>query len=128
DVMNILQSEQTFQKATILVKVRKYAEAIQMLDESLELNPDEAEFKIWKAWCLFLVADPNAKKKVQAESAAVMEAALKKNPKCMPGYLFLGQMAKLAGDAAAAERHFKRGLQQEPDHQDIQRELKYLKK
>mgnify|MGYP003343586851 CR=1 FL=1 len=55
-------------------------------------------------------------------------AALKKVPRCMPAYLFLGQMAKIAGDLALAERHLKRGLQIFPDDPDLLRELRYLRK
>ncbi len=46
----------------------------------------------------------------------------------MPAYLFLGQMAKIAGDLSAAERHFKRGLEQDSGHVEIQRELKFLRR
>jgi hypothetical protein len=37
-------------------------------------------------------------------------------------------MAKLAGDLAAAEKHLKRGLAVAPEHLELQRELKYLRK
>jgi len=92
----------------------------------MKLNPDEAEFGMWKAWCEFLLADD--KKRKLGQHGGAIEAALKKNPRCAQGYLFLGQMAKLAGDLALAERQLKRGLEVAPDHQDLQRELKYLRK
>jgi len=57
-----------------------------------------------------------------------METALKKVPRCMAAYLFLGQMAKVAGDLALAEKHLKRGLALDPEHADLARELKYLRK
>jgi hypothetical protein len=37
-------------------------------------------------------------------------------------------MAKLTGDLSLAEKHLKRGLQVAPEHADLQRELKYLRK
>ncbi|BDG03843.1 DnaJ domain-containing protein [Anaeromyxobacter oryzae] len=126
DVMNILHAENVFQTATLLVKGRRYEEARAKLEEALKLNPDEAEFGIWLAWCHFLLASD--KKRQHAESAAAIEAALRKNMMCVPGYLFLAQMAKLAGDAAGAERHLRRGLHVAPDHAELLRELKYLKK
>jgi tetratricopeptide (TPR) repeat protein len=126
DVTGILESERAFQTATALVRGRRYDEAMVAIEEALLLNPDEAEFAIWRAWVQFLVAPD--KKKQQAESAATMEAALQKNPRCVAGYLFLGQMAKVLGDAPAAERHWRRGLEVEPDHGELSRELKYLRK
>ncbi|ABC80036.1 J domain-containing protein [Anaeromyxobacter dehalogenans] len=126
DVMGILQAENLFQTGTQLVKARRYDEALAKFLEALQLNPEEPEFGIWKAWCEFLRADD--KKRQQAQSAAAVEAGLKKNPRCAPGYLFLGQMAKVLGDLALAERHLRRGLAAAPDNADLARELKYLRK
>jgi curved DNA-binding protein CbpA len=126
DVMNILQAENVFQAATLLVKARSYADALVKLAEAMKLNPDEAEFGMWKSWCEFLLAQD--KKKVHPGAAASIEAGLKKNPRCAQGYLFLGQMAKITGDLVVAEKQLKRGLVVAPDHTDLQRELKYLRK
>jgi DnaJ-domain-containing protein 1 len=128
DVMAILQAEQIFQLAAVLVKSRKYEEALKKLDECIQLNAEEPEFGIWKAWVEFLIAPADRKRAKAAESAAAIEAGLKKNPRCTPGYLFLGQMAKLVGDVAGAERHLKRGLAVDEKNVELQRELKYLKK
>ncbi len=101
--MRILHAETVFQEATVLVKARRYDDALAKLAEAIQLNAEEAEFGIWKAWCEYLVADD--KKRQHGTSAAAIEAALKKNPRCVPGYLFLGQMAKLGGDLTLAEKH-----------------------
>jgi curved DNA-binding protein CbpA len=126
DVMAILQAENVFQAGTLLVKARRYEEAIVKFSDAMVLNPDEPEFSMWKAWCEFLLAAD--KKKVHPGAATLIEVGLKKNPKCAQGYLFLGQMAKLLGDVPLAEKHLKRGLGVAPDHSDLQRELKYLRK
>jgi curved DNA-binding protein CbpA len=126
DVMNILKAEDTFEKACIVLKARKYEEALRLFDEALVLNPTEAEFQIWKAWTQFLIAID--KKKMFGHATTTIEAALKNNPRCMAGYLFLGQMAKINGDAPLAEKQFKRGLALNPDDAELQRELKYLKR
>ena len=128
DVMSILQAENLFQVATVLVKTRKYDEALQKLEEAVKLNANEPEFTVWRAWLQFLVAPQESKKAEHTASAKAIEKALAKNARCMPAYLFLGQMAKLVGDVAAAERHFKRGLEVDEKNVDLQRELKYLKK
>jgi curved DNA-binding protein CbpA len=126
DAMGIFQAESVFQAGTMLVKARKYDEALRKFDEAMKLNADEAEFGMWKAWCEFLLAED--KRKRLAPAAAAIEAGLKRNPRCAQGYLFLGQMAKLAGDLATAERQLRRGLEVAPDHADLQRELKYLRR
>jgi curved DNA-binding protein CbpA len=126
DVANIFRAESLFEEGTLLVKARRYDEAIRKFGEALALNAEEAEFGIWKAFCEFLVAaDKRAK---HPGSAKAIEAGLKKNPRCAQGYLFLGQMAKVVGDLGLAERHLRRGLDVAPDHLELQRELKYLRK
>jgi len=126
DISAIFKAEETFRKATVLVKTRQYDKALEALAEATKLNADEPEFGVWKAWVEFLVAQGRARQ--HAASAAAIEAALKKVPRCMPGYLFLGQMAKIMGDVALAERHLKRGLALDDDNAELARELKYLRK
>ena len=125
DVAAIFRSEELFQKATALVRSRQYAVALTTLNEAMKLN-DEPEFSVWKAFVEFLVAEDG--KRQHAASAAAIETALKKVPRCMPAYLFLGQMAKVMGQLDLAEKHLKRGLALEPDHVELTRELKYLRK
>ena len=126
DVSAIFKAEELFQRATVLVRTRQYDKALEALDGALKLHPDEAEFAVWKAWADFLVSSD--KKRQHAASAAAMEAALKKVPRCMAAYLFLGLMAKVEGDVSLAEKQWKRGLALEPEHAEISRELKYLRK
>ncbi|MFT3913830.1 MAG: DnaJ domain-containing protein [Anaeromyxobacteraceae bacterium] len=126
DVAAIFGAENAFQLGTLLVKARKYDEAIQKFDEAIGLNATEPEFGMWKAWCEFLLVED--RKKAYPPKAAAIEALLKQNPRCAQGYLFLGQMSKLVGEPKVAEKHLKRGLEVAPDHAELQRELKYLGK
>jgi DnaJ-domain-containing protein 1 len=126
DVLHIFKAEEAFNSGTLLVKARRYQEALLKLDEAIKLNADEAEFHIWRAWCDFLLSAE--KKKAHAGSAKAIEDALRKNQHCLSGYLFLGQMAKIVGDLTLAEKQLKRGLKEAPGNLDLERELKYLKK
>lgn len=126
DVMGILQAETVFQTGTLMVKARQYDEAAAKFAEAMKLNPDEPEYAMWLAWCEFVAAPE--KKKVHARAVGAIETGLKKSPRCVAGYLFLGQMAKIVGDLALAEKQLKRGLAVAPDHVELQRELKYLRK
>lgn len=126
DISAIFQAEELFRKATVLVRTRQYGKALETLQEAIQLNADEPEFGVWQAWVEFLVS--SERNRQHAASAAVMEAALKKVPRCMPAYQFLAQMAKLQGDPDLAEKHLKRGLALEPDHVELARELKFLRK
>lgn len=126
DVSAIFKAEEEFQKAVVYVRTRQYDRALEALASAEKLNRDEPEFGVWKAWVAFLLSTD--RKAQQAAAAAVMEEALRKVPRCMAAYLFLGQMAKLNGDPAAAERHFKRGLAHDPDHAELSRELRHARR
>jgi hypothetical protein len=126
DVARIFEAENLFQTGTLFVKARNYAEGLKKFEEAIALNADEAEFGMWKAWCEFALAGD--KRKQAPPAAHAIEQGLKKNPRCAQGYLFLGQMAKIVGDLALAEKHLKRGLDVAPEHADLKRELKYLRK
>ncbi len=126
DVMRILQAENVFEQATMLVKARRYRDALAKIDVAIGLNADEAEFAMWKAFCEFCLAED--KRQRLAASTSAIDAALQKNPHCAQGYLFLGQMAKVAGDIALAEKQLRRGLAVAPENVDLKRELRYLRK
>ncbi|WP_426749113.1 tetratricopeptide repeat protein [Myxococcus sp. Y35] len=122
DVNGILMAEELFQKACILVKARKFADAVKMLDEAIKLNPDEAEFYAWRGYARFFTAAD--KKAAQPEAFREIQNAIKRNERCAPAHYFLGVIAKLSGDATGALKHFKRTVELQPDHIDAQREIR----
>jgi tetratricopeptide (TPR) repeat protein len=122
DVNAILMAEDLFQKACIMVKARKYPEAVKMLNEAISLNGEEAEFYAWRGYARFLVAPD--KKAAQPEAAREIQNAIKRNERCAPAHYFLGVIAKAVGDAAGALKHFKRTVELQPDHIDAQREIR----
>ena len=54
--------------------------------------------------------------------------SLKKNERCAQAHYFIGQIAKLCGDAPAAVRSFQKCLQIQPDHVEAQREIRLAQK
>ncbi|RKI39029.1 molecular chaperone DnaJ, partial [Corallococcus sp. AB004] len=122
DIQAILQAEELFQKACILVKARKYPEAVKMLNEAISLNAEEPEFFAWRGYARFLAAPD--KKAAQPESFREIQAAIKRNERCAPAHYFLGVIAKLCGDAPGALKHFKRTVELQPDHIDAMREVR----
>jgi tetratricopeptide (TPR) repeat protein len=122
DIRNILQAEEFFQKACILVKARKFPDAVKLLDDAITLNPDEPEFYAWRGYArFFTLAD---KKAGATEAFKDLQLTLKRNERCVPAHYFMGVIAKLCGDASGALKHFQRTVQLNPDHIDAQRELR----
>ncbi len=126
DVASILHAEELFQKGCILVKGRKFAQAVEVLADAIATNPDEGEFYAWRGIARFFAASDRQQGKLESDRDLAM--ALKKNPRCAPAFFFQGQIAKLLGDTSAAETYFKQTLDIQPDHLDAQRELRYLKR
>ncbi|MBZ4415172.1 DnaJ domain-containing protein [Myxococcus sp. RHSTA-1-4] len=122
DVNSILMAEELFQKSCILVKARKFPEAVKMLDEAIKLNADEAEFYAWRGYARFFTSAD--KKAAQPEAFREIQNAIKRNERCAPAHYFLGVIAKLCGDPQGALKHFKRTVELQPDHIDAQREIR----
>ncbi|NVJ23302.1 DnaJ domain-containing protein [Myxococcus sp. AM011] len=122
DINAILQAEELFQKACILVKARKFPEAVKMLNEAIQLNAEEAEFYAWRGYARFFTATD--KKAAQPEASREIQNAIKRNERCAPAHYFLGVIAKLSGDAPGSLKHFKRTVELQPDHIDAQREIR----
>jgi curved DNA-binding protein CbpA len=127
DIGRIYQAEQAFERVVGLVSGRAYGEALAKVNEAIALYADEPEYHAWKAWLEFLVAPEPQRKAQRAGSEKAIEAALQKSPKCAAGWLFLGRMAKITGDLGAAERAWKRGIEQVKDS-ELERELRFLKR
>ncbi len=127
DIGRIYQAEQAFEKVASLVGSRSYAEALQKVNEAIALYDEEPEYHVWKSWLEFLVAPDVQRRSQRAVSEKGIAAALEKSPLCVAGWIFLGRMAKITGDLPAAERHWKRGLEQVQDP-ELERELRFLKR
>lgn len=125
DVGPILEAEQIFQRAMLLIKVRKFGEALQELDRAIELNGEEAEFWAYRALAFYF----SAKNKRTAKKTAMdqIEKALALNDRCVPAYLVAARISTLAGDRREALRNYERCLELDPKHIEAQRELKLLR-
>jgi len=124
DVAAILMAEELFQKGIILVKAKKFPEAIKMLDDAIKGNSEEGEFYAWRGYAkYFTYAD---KKQGFNEGMKDLQLCIKKNERCAPAWYFMGQLAKMAGDNNGAMRHFKKAVEINPQHVDAQRELRLL--
>ncbi|MFY2560146.1 DnaJ domain-containing protein [Corallococcus terminator] len=122
DINAILMAEELFQKACILVKARKFPEAVKMLNEAIQLNAEEAEFYAWRGYARFFTAAD--KKAAQPEAFREIQNAIRRNERCAPAHYFLGVIAKLTGDVPGSLKHFKRTVELQPDHIDAQREIR----
>lgn len=117
-----IEAETEFQKAEVLLRKGSWAQAEALLRRSVELMPEEPEYRLYHAWAEYKV-------KGQSYSAAarkIIEEALKSRPKSVEGHYFLGQIYKAEGLAEEAEKHFHQVLELDPRHIEAQREVRLM--
>jgi curved DNA-binding protein CbpA len=122
DVEAILKSEDLFRKAGHYIKARKFADAVKLLDEAIQLNGEEPEFYAWRGYARFFTFED--KKMGYTEAFKDIQLCLKKNDKVASAHYFLGVIAKLCGDNHGALKHFQRTVELQPNHIDAQREIR----
>ena len=126
DVARIFAAEENFQRAEIMIKARKYKEGLELLENAIEMNANEAEFYAWRGYARFLLSQD--RKAVYEETAGDCRRAIKMVEKCLPAHLFLGHMAKIIGDLKLAQKCYHQVLELDPNHIEAQRELRLMGK
>ena len=124
DVSRIFAAEENFQRAEILIKARKYQEGLELLEQAIEMNPEEAEFFALRGYAKFLLSKD--RKQSYEECAADCRKATKMVERCLPAHLYLGHMAKVVGDLKLARKCYSRVVELDEKHVEAQRELRLM--
>lgn len=124
DVGHIFKAEEDFLRATVMFKARRYPEALELLEGAIELNPEEAEFYAWRGFVRFVSA--SEKRSEYERSVADCNKALAMSERCDVAHLFLGNMSKILGNTAQAEKSYRKVLELDPDNIEAQRELRLI--
>ncbi len=120
----ILQAETAFQKADILLKVKKYPEALEQLQWAIKLAPKEPEYLTNYAWALYKSRPEQARSRVEARQVLLRSAEL--NPRLAQTHLYLGYLLRADDKGPEAERAFETALQCNPDCTEALRELRLI--
>ncbi len=124
DVSRIFAAEENFQKAEIFIKARKYQEGLDLLEQAIQMNAEEAEFYAWRGYAKFLLSKD--RKQSFEECASDCLKALKMVQRCLPAHLFLGHMGKALGDLKLAKKCYTHVLELDENHIEAQRELRLM--
>jgi curved DNA-binding protein CbpA len=126
DITTLLQAEEFFQRGQVLVKNRKWVEAVKSLDDAIKANDKEGEYYGWRGWAKYFTLEEKDKSKAHIEALRDIEASLKANPNAASVHYFHGFLWKLKGDLAKAKASFKKCVELDPRHIDAQRELRTM--
>ncbi len=121
-VKRILSAEALFKKGDELVRARRYGEALEALQEAIDLDPEEGEFHALYGWAAFLVNRQDDAGRATALEHLQKSIALA--PKSPSGYYYLGLARKACEQEGEAEKMFRKVLELRPEHVEAARELR----
>ena len=111
-----------FQKVDVLVKRRRYDEAIQICDSAMQVVRKEADYPAMKAWIL-LLRDGVEDEEVADEIRKLLRKTFKLNPDHAQGHFTRAHFLKRLGDHEKALKHFKKVARLDPRNLEALREV-----
>jgi tetratricopeptide (TPR) repeat protein len=118
-VRAVLEAETLFKKAEILARVRKYSEALELLEQALLRKPDDIEFRVHRAYFRHMA------RRAEAEpTLSEILTELKKQPALATGHLFVARLSKSLGKVEQAQKAYKKVLELDPRNHEAESELR----
>lgn len=119
----MVESAINFQKVDVLVKRRRYDEALQICDEVMEVVRKEADYPAMKAWILMLshgIEDDT----VADEIRDLLKQTFRLNPDHVHGHFVRAHFLKRMGKHDKALKHFKKVAKLNPKNLEAIREVR----
>jgi tetratricopeptide (TPR) repeat protein len=109
----------------MFLKQKEYDQAIQALEWSLKLNPEEPEYRMTLGWAIYKkYSTPPAEEGKIREATKLIKQAIERNPRLDKGWYYLGLIGKMAGREEESFQYFSRALEVNPQALEAQRELR----
>jgi hypothetical protein len=112
-----------FQKVDVLVKRRRYDEAMQICDQAMTVVRKEADYPAMKAWIL-LLRDGVDDTQVADEIRGLLRKTFRINSDHVHGHFVRAHFLKRLGDHDKALKHFKRVAKLDPKNLEAAREVR----
>lgn len=112
-----------FQKVDVLVKRRRYDEAIAICDGAMAVVRKEPDYPAMKAWVLFL-RDGVDDEEVADEIRSLLRTTFQLNPDHVHGHFVRAHFLKRMGDHDRAHKHFKKVAKLDPRNLEALREVR----
>jgi len=121
--MNAITAETLYKKAEILVRVRKYDEALEHLEQALQLCPDEIDYRILRLHALYLKSTSPDGSRGAAEAIEQIASVLGTAESAL-GFLVLAQLNKALGRSEDALRYYRRVLDLDESNAEAKAEVR----
>ena len=121
-VSAIMEAAVQYQKVEVLARRRAYAEALELLDDILKLNGDEADYHAMRAYLLLQMAPDSEAVPADAQQGVVR--ALELNSEHERAHFTKGLILKRKGKKREALAAFRATLEINPRHLEAGREVR----
>ncbi|MEZ4365096.1 MAG: J domain-containing protein [Kofleriaceae bacterium] len=122
--LRILGAEEHFRAGEMALRREHFEVAARAFAEAIEMNPEEADYHALLGWALFAGATDKAA--VTQPARAALTHAAKLSPKSATAPFYLGRIARMLGEDAAAMSSFREVLRLQPGHTEAASELRLL--
>jgi DnaJ domain/Tetratricopeptide repeat len=112
-----------FQKVDVLVKRRRYDDALRICDAAMEVVRKEADYPAMKAWIL-LLREGVDDEEVAEEIRSLLRKTFLINPNHVHGHFVRAHFLKRQGDHDKALQHFKKVAKLDPKNLEAVREVR----
>jgi tetratricopeptide (TPR) repeat protein len=112
-----------FQKVDVLVKRRRYDEALKLCDAAIAVVRKEADYPAMKAWIL-LLRDGIDDEEVVDEIRSLLQKTFSINPDHVQGHFVRAHVLKRLGKHDKALKHFKKVARLDPKNLEAAREVR----
>ena len=119
----MVEAAMSFQKVDVLVKRKRYAEAIEICDKAMAVVRKEPDYPAMKAWIL-LLRDGVKDDDVSDEIRDLLRRAFQLNPDHVHGHFVRAHFLKRTGEHDKALKHFKKVAKLDPKNLEALREVR----
>ncbi|MEM6733877.1 MAG: DnaJ domain-containing protein [Myxococcota bacterium] len=122
DVNLILEADNLFQRAKMLVSRGNGARALPDLERAIELNNVDLDYKTYYAYAKYL-AEGGAS---FSEAREILEGVVSKDKKNSTAHDFLGRIHRTEGNLKSAAQHLQKAIEIAPKNAEALRELRVV--
>jgi tetratricopeptide (TPR) repeat protein len=119
----VVEAAINFQKVDILVKRRRYDDALEICDKAMAVVRKEADYPAMKAWILML-KDGVDDEHVVDEIRKLLKLTFSINPDHVHGHFVRAHFLKRRGQHDKALKHFKKVAKLDPKNLEAAREVR----
>ncbi len=128
DLERMFEAEERFREAQLRLADGDNGEAVRLLLDAVQANPQEPEYLAYLAWGVTSASMWGHPVPADIEPPTeLLDRALRMDPKLESAWVFRARIAELAGDLPQALRAFVAALQANPDNEEASEAVERLR-